>query len=238
MLEAYKKGFVDFYGRDFLVSPDVLIPRPETEAIVDEVLLLSGRAYLPGMKAPERKLPFAPVILDVGTGSGCVAVTLKKEIPEAKVFGIDISAAALNIARKNAERFKAEVEFLEGDLLGEETLIKLAKFGARTSSDSSARTSADLVPDVIVANLPYVDKNWNWIDKKALDKEPEIALYARKHGLELIFKLIDQIKKYKNIKLLLEADPIQHEAIIEYATSNNLKYEKTNGFIQFYTLQA
>lgn len=210
--EAYKRGFQDFYGRDFFVSPDVLIPRPETEAAIDEVLLLAGKPYLSGMKVTERKLPKNPVIFDVGTGSGCIAITLKLEIPEAEVVAIDISEKALTVAQKNAEKLQANVEFLKSDLL----------------SNYQGKT-----PDVIVANLPYVDKDWEWLDKEALSVEPELALFANNRGLELIFRLIDQIEAIKTNKkmwIILEADPCQHAAIIEYARSKGLAHQKTSGF--------
>lgn len=213
--EAYKKGYQDFYGRDFLVSPDVLIPRPETETIIDKVKLLAGQSYLPGIKAPARKLPENPLILDVGTGSSCVAVTLKLEIPEAEVIGLDISSKALHIARENAEKLGANVDFVQSDLLD--------NYHGGT-------------PDVIVANLPYVDRDWEWLDKEALDAEPELALYAPDRGLSLIFKLINQAKiLWKNSKdkkwLILEADPCQHEEIIKYATERGISHVKTSGFI-------
>ena len=76
----------DFYGRDFIVTPDVLIPRPETEMMVDAVLNLVGKAYLPGVRPSRAKLPEDLTIVDVGTGSGCIAVTLKLELPKATVI--------------------------------------------------------------------------------------------------------------------------------------------------------
>jgi len=206
--EAYKKGVQNFYGRDFLVSPAVLIPRPETEMMIDEVLALAGKAYLPGIKTPERKLSENPVILDVGTGSGCVATTIKLEIPEAKVIGLDVSTETLKVARQNAEKLGADVEFIRSDLL----------------SNYKGEN-----PDVVVANLPYVDESWEWLDKKALSVEPELALYAKNHGLELIFKLIEQAKD-KCKWMILEADPCQHEQIIDFAKSFGFSHEKTSGF--------
>ena len=151
--EAYKKGVQNFYGRDFLVSPAVLIPRPETEMMIDEVLALAGKAYLPGIKTPERKLSENPVILDVGTGSGCVATTIKLEIPEAKVIGLDVSAEALKVARQNAEKLGADVEFIRSDLL----------------SNYKGEN-----PDVVVANLPYYITTP--ILMKLLEEEPGLSL--------------------------------------------------------------
>ena len=214
--EAYKRGYQDFYGRDFEVTPNVLIPRPETEAIVDEVKLLAGRPYLSGMKVPVRELSEKPLILDVGTGSGCIAITLKLEIPEVKIIGVDISEEALNVARNNADKLSAEVDFVHSDLLYNYCGEK---------------------PDVIVANLPYVDEEWEWLDKEALNFEPRLALYAKKQGLELIFVLIKQVEgmwsgEHKDGKrwLILEADLCQHNKIVEFAAEHGFLHEKTNGY--------
>ena len=205
--QAYKKGYQDFYGRDFLVTKDVLIPRPETEMIIDAVLNLAGKPFLPDIKPAQRKLPQNPTILDVGTGSGCIAITIKKELPEAKVIGVDIDSSALGIAEKNAKKFGADVDFCISDLL----------------------KNVDFAPDVIVANLPYVDPEWDWLDKKALSIEPEIALYAEDHGLALIKRLISEIT-HKPSYLILEADPCQHNDIIDYAKKYGFQHTETRGF--------
>lgn len=221
--KAYIDGHIDFYGREFLVSPSVLIPRPETEAAVDMVLGLYGRMYLPGVKVPERVLPLNPRVLDVGTGSGCIAVTLKLEIPEAEVFASDISSKALEAAQKNARKMGAEVLFFESDLL---------EFNRGGGDDWSAeRISAKLRPkfDVIVANLPYVSRDWEWLDKEALSYEPDNALYADNDGLELIFRLIEQSRE-RTKYLILEADPCQHEKITLRAESQGYKLLKVSGF--------
>ncbi|MBQ5812052.1 peptide chain release factor N(5)-glutamine methyltransferase, partial [Candidatus Saccharibacteria bacterium] len=150
-----RRVLADFYGRNFIITPDVLIPRPETEMMVDAVLSLAGKAYLPGVKPAPRVLPKNPRILDVGTGSGCVAVSLALELPEASITACDVSEKALKVAQENAKSLRAEVKFIQSDLL--------------------EGVSGDY--DVVVANLPYVDENWDWIDKEALGKEPAIALY-------------------------------------------------------------
>lgn len=229
--EAYERGSQDFYGRDFLVSRDVLIPRPETEQLVDIILGLFGKTKLPGVKPPEAKIAPGlsgdmPRILDVGTGSGCIAVTLKLELPEAEVFATDISETALKVAEKNAEKFGAKVEFFQGDLLsGLE----------RNNRGKSEISSALQIPDnfeVIVANLPYVDRDWEWLSKTesaGLKYEPELALYAEDGGLELIFRLIREAKgrtKY----LVLEADPCQHERIAEFAEKERFRLMEKRGF--------
>ena len=195
----------DFYGRDFFITKDVLIPRPETEQLVDMVLNLAGKPYLPGVRPSQRVLPKDLTILDVGTGSGCIAITLALELPEAKVYASDISEKALEIARKNAALHDAPISFIISHLL------EKVKF----------------IPDVVVANLPYVDPDWDWVDKKALSKEPEIALYAEDHGLALIKELIDTVESEY---LILEADPCQHAEIIDYAAKKYALID-TRGFI-------
>lgn len=205
MKEGYK---VNFYGRDFLVTSDVLIPRPETEMMVDAVLNLAGKAYLPGVKPAPRVLPIEFTVLDVGTGSGCVAITLVLELPEAKVIACDISDKALAVARENAARLGAEIEFAQSDLMS-------AMAGNY---------------DIVVANLPYVDKNWDWIDKKALSREPALALYAEDGGLALIKRLIEQVSDLQIPYLILEADPCQHERVIDYASNKGYELLETRGF--------
>ena len=185
----------DFYGRRFIVKDgqiQSLIPRPETEDIIDLVKELKPAT-----------------IADIGTGSGCIAITLKLELPEAKVLAVDkYDYAAL--VNKNAEALGAEIEFRNSDLLSEVN----ERF------------------DVVVANLPYVDREWSWVDHEALSHEPDAALYADKNGLELIEKLIDQATAKKTCKyLILEADPCQHEAIKEYASENGLEFVKAQNFI-------
>lgn len=199
---------VNFYGRDFLVTNDVLTPRPETEQLIDEVLNLAGKPYLPGVKPAPRVLPKNPFILDVGTGSGCIAITLKKELPEAKITATDISQSALKIARKNAKIHQTDIKFQVSDLLN----------------------SINDTPDLIVANLPYVDKSWPWVKPEILKSDPDLALYANDNGLELIKKLIDQASDQQIKHLILEADPCQHQKIIEYATSKNYHHQKTTNF--------
>ena len=215
---AYQTGIQDFYGRDFIVTPDTLIPRPETEQLIDTVLTLAGKPYLPGVKAPKRALPEAPTILDVGTGSGCIAITLKLELSEAEVYASDISEKALKIAQKNAAKHGTPITFIISHLLEK---VK----------------SGDLpTPDIIVANLPYVDEDWDWLDKKSLSYEPSIALYAKDHGLALIKQLINETTDLHIPRLILEADPCQHEAIINYAAQKGLKLVEARGFILYLSL--
>ena len=166
---AYIFGTKEFYGRNFRVTRDTLIPRPETEALIDLAKTLNAQK-----------------ILDVGTGSGCIAITLALEMPQTEIEAVDISPKALEIAQENAKNLGAKVKFYQSDLL--ENTEKY---------------------DIIVANLPYVDKNWDWLGPE-LDYEPETALYADDGGLELIKKLINQappISSWRQIAASMKKSP-------------------------------
>ena len=220
--KAYRVGRQDFYGRDFLVTPDVLIPRPETEMAVDMVLNWVGAVFLPGVKPAAARLPHEMRILDVGTGSGCIAITLKMMLPEADVSACDISEKALAVAKRNAKNMGAKVNFCRSNLL--ENMPNVGDF------------------DVVVANLPYVDEKWEWLDHEMLAVEPREALFAKDEGLDLIKRLVCELAnvsaqetsektRAKPQYLILEADPCQHEKIIQYASGFGLKHIETRGFI-------
>ncbi len=154
----YIAGAAEFYGREFRVTPAVLIPRPETELLVAAVL--------------ERVAAEAAArIVDVGTGSGCIAITLALERPRARVSGVDRSAAALAVARENAERLGARVGFAEGDWL-----------------EAAAGPF-----DVIASNPPYVsDAELPALARAVREHEPHAALRAGPHGDEVYRRLIPQ----------------------------------------------
>ncbi|MBQ3306125.1 HemK family protein methyltransferase [Candidatus Saccharibacteria bacterium] len=209
--KAYADGFANFYGRDFIVTPDVLIPRPETEQLVDMVLSLAGKSKLPGVRSPKRVLPKNPAILDLGTGSGCIAITLSLELPKALVMGIDPSIEALEVAAENNEELGADAQFAPG------FVCEFSNF------------SDEL--DVIVANLPYVDPKWDWIDKKALSFEPKMALYAENGGLSIYEGLFAaMITAEFTGYLIIEADPCQHNKLIEMAEEAGFEHLRTEGF--------
>ncbi len=156
----YIVGTCPFWGRDFLVTPDVLIPRPETELIVQTALRLG--------------LPGAPRVLDVGTGSGCLAVTLALELPAATVYGSEVSLTATEVARENVERHRAGVRLVCGDL-------------AR-----HVRGPFDLV----VANLPYVPAGQlSGLAPEIRDFEPQLALTPGETGTELIALLLRDLPR-------------------------------------------
>lgn len=192
---AYIVGNKEFYGRQFTTTFDVLIPRPDTEALIEAILKLNPKA---GDK-----------LLDVGTGTGIIAITAALEWPNLSVFATDVSKAALGIAKLNAKHLKASVVFGLSDLL-EPPLQPPYRF--------------------IVANLPYVDDIWE--RSPETQHEPSIALFAGDSGLELIKKLITQAPKHLEPRgyLLLEADPRQHETICQYAAQYGFTQVVEDGF--------
>ena len=150
----YITGHQEFYGRDFCVTRDVLIPRPETEHLVEAALARFQPSH---------------VVVDAGTGSGAIAVTLAIE-SKARVFATDISAAALCVARSNARRLGASIGFVGGDLLA----------GLRDRSI-----------DVLVSNPPYVPATDHaGLQREVRDWEPHVALFAGPTGLEIYERLI------------------------------------------------
>lgn len=192
---AYILGFKEFYGRNFKVNSSVLVPRPDTEEIIEQLknnLVNNNEA-----------------LLDIGTGSGILAVTIAKEFQNKniKAYASDISKDALAVAKDNATMHNANISFIKSNLLEniEQNILNEVT--------------------ILVANLPYVNKNW--INQKKLNElhyEPQIALYSEKEGLELIEKLLNTTNKIPNLKyLILEADPEQFCKIEKIAQENNLK---------------
>lgn len=177
-------GRQEFYGRDFRVSPDVLIPRPETEAIAElAVSFLADR--------PE------PRFLDIGTGSGCIAVSVAAELPTARGLATDISPAALAIARENAETHGVadRVSFTEADLFG---------------------PAGDAEFDLIVSNPPYVPlEDFRGLEPEVREFEPRSALTDEGDGLAIIRKIISEAPRHLKPggRLLIEIGFGQSESV-------------------------
>ncbi len=163
----YLTGHIEFYGLTFSVSPAALIPRPETEHLVDEAIRLANHV---SPSAPGRS---GVDIADIGTGSGCIAVALAKHLPTARVLAVDISPAALQLAACNAvtHAVSDRITFLEGNLL--EPLPGAV--------------------DLLVANLPYVaDGEWESLSISVRNHEPAMALRGGPQGLDLIEAFLHQ----------------------------------------------
>ncbi len=191
---AYLTGHKEFYGRDFIVNSNVLIPRPETEGIIDIVKELKPRE-----------------VLDIGTGSGCIAITVKSELPEAKVRAVDVSEAALEVVSQNAARLDVDLDEL---------------------AISDLTNNVDLGGvDLIIANLPYVNPDWDFLSPE-IKNEPDLALYADDNGLSLIKRLLGELsaKDYRGY-LILESDISQQPTIIDAAKPRGFEHQKTAGLI-------
>ncbi len=155
----YILGEAWFRDRRFEVNPSVLIPRPETEELVDMISSLK----------PES-------VLDLGTGSGCISISLALEMPQAQVYAIDISEAALNTATKNAENNKASVTFSQGNILDFKNPFNIEKF------------------DLIISNPPYVKENEKpEMRKNVLDFEPHLALFVTDQDPLVFYRHIGEI---------------------------------------------
>lgn len=162
MPSQYITGHQEFWGLDFIVSPAVLIPRPETEHLVETVLELA------------RDVAY-PKLVDVGTGSGCIALALAHELKGGEVYAVDVSPEALEIAHANAVRLQLDrrVQFLQSNVL--EGLAKTSDF------------------NFVVSNPPYVGfDEADKVQKSVRDFEPRIAVFAGEHGLDVIGSLVQQ----------------------------------------------
>ena len=180
----YITGRQDFYGLEFEVTPAVLIPRPETELLIEAAIKLVGT---------EEKVSFC----DVGTGSGCIAITLLTQFPQAHAIAIDVSTEALGIAKRNAARHRVtdRIEFVLSDCF--------ASVPQQTF-------------DLIVSNPPYVAEDAvATLQREVRDFEPRVALTAGADGLDVIRRLVTDAQRYlqHNAHLLFEIGFDQHEAV-------------------------
>lgn len=201
---AYLVGRREFYSLSFRVTPDVLIPRPETELLVVAALDLAKGGpgtSVPGQVAPAR----APSVADVGTGSGIIAVCLAKHLPGSRVTAIDISPAALAVAQENAKQHGVtdRIEFVESDLF--------------------AAVAGDGLFDFVVSNPPYVTTAE--LEKLAPDVrkfEPHAALLAGPKGTEVIERLIPQAAERLRPggHLLMEISPMINDAVCSLLKSD------------------
>lgn len=201
---AYILGQCEFYGRKFSVSKHVLVPRPESEAIC---------SLLATIKKPD-------TIIDIGTGSGALAITAKLLHPNAVVYATDIDPKCLELANQNACTHHAQVEFIQGDLLE-----------PVPSTASKARS-------IIIANLPYVPTDYPV--NAAAAQEPKIALYGGEDGLDLYRTLWDQITKLpkRPAAIICESLPEQHKTLAKIATKAGYKLQTSDGLAQVFVPKA
>jgi release factor glutamine methyltransferase len=176
----YLTGKQEFWGLEFEVTPDVLIPRPETEHVIEVAL---DRLALREIRAGRKQTlsGYGLQIADIGTGSGCIAIALAKDLPGTKFIATDIAPAALSVARRNAERhnFADRIEFVRANVL----------------EGIAAETHFDL----IASNPPYIGRREGpTLQREVRDHEPEVALYGGEEGYELYAALVTQSAAHLN----------------------------------------
>jgi len=197
---AYIRGHAEFYGRTFMVNEHVLVPRPESESLIELL---------------KRLAPPQAAIADMGTGSGCLAVTAALEVPDVTVAAVDIDEACLAVAKQNAVMHTAQVQLLHGDML--------APF---------LQKSCNFTPTVLLANLPYVPVNYPI--NAAAGHEPALALFAGPDGLDAYRKLFAQLKKLPTAPALIitEALLTQHDALEALAAASGYQLVANEGLAQ------
>jgi release factor glutamine methyltransferase len=202
---AYIRGKCEFYGYDFIVSPATLQPRSETETIVSLAKELIEKNQLEKAN-----------LLDVGTGSGAIAISIKKEIPSLNVFATEIQPSALKIAKQNAKKLDANIVFFKGNLL--EPILNQPI-------------------DIILTNLPYVPLS-HTINESAM-QEPSVAIFGGEDGLDLYRQLFRQTNSLvsKPRFIITESLPFQHKALTKISNIHNYKLLTTEDFIQVFSFQ-
>jgi release factor glutamine methyltransferase len=193
-----------FYKMKFFVNEDVLIPRPETEELVGWIVK-DVRERLPGIRDNELR------VLDIGTGSGCIAISLKMELPGSQITGVDISAKALSVAKKNADVLQTQIDFLQINFLDESLWSIMGMY------------------DVMVSNPPYIPE----IEKEKLAKnvtafEPAVALFVRNNDPFIFYEKIarfGQSHLKENGKIFVEIHEDYSGEVKQIFTKYNFKTE-------------
>ncbi len=184
-------GKQEFWGLEFDVTPDVLIPRPETEHVIEVALdRLAAREIRAGRRQTTTGEGFW--IADVGTGSGCIAIALAKELPGAKFYATDISSAALVVARRNAARHGVmdRIDFIESNLLDAFATVTVPE-SQITNHESPVTSHQSRSFDLIISNPPYVGRREAaTLPREVREHEPGVALYGGEEGYELYAALI------------------------------------------------
>jgi len=188
----YILGETEFYGLPFLVNENTLIPRPETEELVELIIKQNSKSEIP----PEPKVNGAKLnsklkILDIGTGSGCIAISLVKNISNVEVYAIDISEEALETAKKNAQINQVEIHFIQADILKINNLEQLPTSNPKLETHNP---KLETQFDIIVSNPPYVrNLEKQEINPNVLEYEPHLALFVEDDDALLFYRKIAQL---------------------------------------------
>ncbi len=200
-------GKQEFWGLEFEVTPDVLIPRPETEHVIEVAL---DRLALRELRAnrPQKSDGAGLQIADIGTGSGCIAIALAKELPAANFLATDISPAALAVAKRNATRHKVadRIEFSEANLLSPVGAQHVAPHPGKIQNSASLASHGSRITDrdsrlfdLIASNPPYIGRREApALPREVRDHEPHAALFGGEEGYELYADLITESAKHLN----------------------------------------
>jgi release factor glutamine methyltransferase len=213
----YILGHTEFYGLQFKVNPFVLIPRPETEELV-EWALSSWQSSVDSWQQPHH-------ILDIGTGSGCIAITLKKNIPSAQVSAIDISPEALQTAKENAELNEVEINFIKADILSLKSETEHPK--RRSPLEHNKKIIDREKFEIIISNPPYVtlhDKTQ--MHTNVTDFEPHTALFVPENDPLVFYKAIANFAAthlQKNGLLFFEINESYGKQIVELLNNKSFK---------------
>lgn len=204
---AYIRGKSDFYGREFMVNEHVLVPRPESETMIE--LLKSHCARVQPLRKPLR-------MVDVGTGCGALGISARLELADAEVIGVDIDPACLELAKENAKKHSVEVEFFQSDLL------------------SNLPVTDHESPLTILANLPYVPDYYQI--NLAARHEPVVAIFGGPDGLDLYRSLFAQLAELPNttITVFTESLSFQHEALTDIAAKSGFTPKTQKDLIQVF----
>jgi release factor glutamine methyltransferase len=193
----YIIGHVDFRGLEIACDPRALIPRPETELLVEAVLenvdATSSSRYIRKERGGDTASTIR--IADVCTGTGCIGLALAHELPNAKITATDISPEALALAKENAERLglSDRIEFVQGDLFNVDATSSSRCPGKERGEDTASTLFAENSFDVVVSNPPYIfSKVWKKLEPCVRDREPQLALDGGEDGMDLIRPLVEQ----------------------------------------------
>lgn len=206
---AYIRGKAEFYGRTFAITPDVLVPRPETESIIE--LLLTHCSPQAARRAKHL------TVVDIGTGSGILAITAALSLPHATVYATDIDAVCLDVAARNAQNLGATVQFEHGNLLEPlKPVVTAAKHA------------------VLLCNLPYVPTDYPV--NRAARQEPKLALFAGQDGLDAFRELFGQISTLADAPLVIisESLPNQHAPLACLARQHGYILAAREGLAQLF----
>jgi release factor glutamine methyltransferase len=207
---AYIRGKTEFYGRNFVITPAVLEPRPESEAMIDIFKSLAKGGLL-DQKGPGNGPPVR--IADVGAGSGALGITAALEVANTSVDLLDIDSKVLKVAKTNVDKFTLNISTIKSDLL-----------------EQSAKDY-----DILLCNLPYVPDDYHI--NQAAGHEPRLAIFGGPDGLDVYRRLFRQISVLPKqpLYILTEALPPQHAALQAIAEQQGYQLSKTDDFIQLFT---